>query len=144
MIRLSLKIFSIFCIFIFPIGYIINVYQSEPIETVTRSFDLIPMFLVIGIVAVGVSFLFSLLKSKIYNDPAGTVAILFYGIIMLAFGIVAWVILHSVIDGATQEFDVFIKNFELYRKTAVVLIASVLVGLFSLGANIFLNLKNKG
>lgn len=141
MIRLLLKILSVFFIFGFPVGYIFWRFRGESEEVIVHGFGLLPTLLIIGILGIGLFFVLSLIKAQIINDPTGSVAIGFYGIIMLAFGIMIWAIVTWVIRSAEQTYEIFIANMKLYRETAYVIMGSVFMGLGLLGLNIFIGIK---
>ena len=139
--KLVLRSAALFLIFILPFYIVYSTFKTEPVEVVRSGFGLIPSILLSLVVFVGIGFIFTVLKEKILNDKAGRIAIAFYGFVLLSLFGVTWSILASILNIATNEFESFQQNFELYISVTRNVSVSVFVGIILVLSDLIYQLK---
>ncbi len=123
------KAASLTFIFVMPILIILWRFRDEPVEVTRQSLGVIPSVLLLAAGIVAISFVFSIIRAKIINDPTGRVARVFYGGIMLALFGFLWSMFTSVKTMAEKQFEHFVATTQTYIDTTMYIAMSVALGL---------------
>lgn len=139
-----INLFSIGLIFVAPVVFIIVRYtrttEEVPPETTLGAMGFV---LIVGVAVVLLAFLKNLIHSHLQKNPLGSLAIIFYGLVMLAvFGALLYGS-HYIVKEATERLLTLIETFEGYRYTMLWLTAFVGSGIALQGVNAWLTFKNK-
>lgn len=119
-------------IFVAPIVYLIWKYNrstTQVVEVTTNSMPLIIIGLLSVVIVVFISFVFSNVKALIKEHPFGYESTYFYGALIGGLLFIAVMFIDKVIDLINANTAQFITDLTLYKHSAWVMIAYILVGL---------------
>jgi hypothetical protein len=134
---------SLVLIFLAPVYYVIVTYsvtEETPPETTV---GMMGFALIAGMSIVALAFIKNLIHSHLQKEPLGSVAVIFYGLIMIAvFGLLLYGS-HYIVKEASFRLSTLVETFEGYRETATWLIAFVGSGIALQAGVLWINFKQK-
>ena len=126
----SLKILSLFSIFVAPIIIVIIRFSvTQETITVSSGLPLIANLIIFATIFVFFGFVHNMLKSKIRENPTGSLAITLYGSALLALlGAFYWLIF-TIKQSAQLRYEQFITDLIFYQNTVILIISFVVFGI---------------